>query len=264
MGVTKFACPSAEGRAARGLAVPGPAPATGEHGRLGSAGARSLEVRWIFAGRLMAEMIAWFGRFPVQRVTLTDAYLVDPYLPGLSVKIRERQALETKVYHGNPGLLEVSTRARGHLESWQKWSFLCAPPEARSGSGDRAGWRTVRKRRLITRFARAGETGETTARPFAGPAGKPACAVELAEFRALGKDWWTLGFEATGPDDALAGQLDAAAALVFAQALPGAAELPMDNSMSYAQWLRRLILEECRGDAPRAFWSRGRTRRRAR
>lgn len=260
MGVTRFACPSGGGQAARGLAVCDPALAAGEYGRLGGAGARSLEVRWIFAGRLVAGMTAWFRRFPVQRVTLTDTYLVDPDLPGLSVKIRDRRALETKAYHGNPGLLEVPMRARGHLESWQKWSFPCAPPGAGSGSGDPAGWRTVRKRRLITRFARADETAETTALCFAGPAGRPECAVELAEFRALGKDWWTLGFEATGPDDALAGQLDAAAALVFAQALPGAAELHMDDSMSYAQWLRRLITSRGAIGAGLVIWSRRRTR----
>jgi hypothetical protein len=54
-----------------------------------------------------------------------------------------------------------------------------------------------------------------------------------------GEAWWTLGFEATGPAEALRGELDAAAALVFAQALPGEVELGMDDSKSYAQWLRR-------------------------
>jgi hypothetical protein len=196
-------------------------------------GVRSLEVRWIFPGRLAAAMAGWFGRFPAQAVTLDDAYLIDPHLPGLSVKVRERRALEVKVFHGSPGLLEMPGRARGRLESWQKWSF---PYDSASpGSADPAGWSTVRKRRRISRFSRA--RPPATAR-FPGPGEKPGCVVELAEFSALGADWWTLGFEATGSADALHGQLEAAAALVFSQDLPDGVELGMDDSMSYARWLR--------------------------
>ena len=179
-------------------------------------GVQSLEVRWIFSGRLATGMAGWFGRFPAHTMTLADTYLIHPRMPGLSVKVREQRALEVKVYHGSPGLLEVSGHARGRLESWQKWSFPCDP--ASQGGDDPAGWRTVRKRRQISHFVH--------------------CAVELAEFYALGEDWWTLGFEATGPADVLRGQLEEAAALVFSQALPDGAELGMDNCMSYAQWLR--------------------------
>jgi len=61
--------------------------------------------------------------------------------------------------------------------------------------------------------------------------------VELTEVRADGRDWWTLGFEATGPAGGLRTELEAAAALVFAQALPSSVELGIDDSQSYAQWL---------------------------
>jgi hypothetical protein len=204
-------------------------------------GVHSLEVRWIFPGRLPAAVAGWFGRFPAQAITLEDAYLVDPYTPGLSVKIRERRALEIKVYHGSPGLIEMPGRAYGRLESWQKWSFPYDPADR--GDDDPVGWRTVRKRRRICRFSRADESagesagGSAVAR-FPEPGEQPGCAVELAEFRALDEDWWTLGFEATFPADELRGSLEAAAALIFAQALPGGAELGMDASMSYARWLR--------------------------
>lgn len=178
-------------------------------------GVRSLEVRWIFAGRPAMTVTGWFERFPVQTVTVEDAYLIDPHMSGLSVKIRGRRALEIKRYHGSPGLLEISGRARGRLESWQKWSFPSVP--ASQGSGDPAGWRTVRKKRRISRL--------------------PGCAVELTEFHVLGEDWWTLGFEATGPADVLSGHLEAAAALIFSQAMPDRLELSVDDSMSFAQWL---------------------------
>jgi hypothetical protein len=77
------------------------------------------------------------------------------------------------------------------------------------------GWRPVGKRRRISWFSLAG-----------GPAGRrdpgrsewPGCAAELTEVHARGEAWWTLGFEATGPTSGLRSELEAAAALVFAQA----------------------------------------------
>ena len=66
---------------------------------------------------------------------------------------------------------------------------------------------------------------------------EPRCGVELTEIRTGGQDWWTLGFEATGPADLLRSELQAAATLVFAQALPGGAQPGPDESSSYAHWL---------------------------
>jgi hypothetical protein len=61
--------------------------------------------------------------------------------------------------------------------------------------------------------------------------------VELTEVHTRGRDWWTLGFEATGPADLLRSELQATAALVFAQTLPGGVEPGPDESRSYAEWL---------------------------
>jgi hypothetical protein len=66
------------------------------------------------------------------------------------VKIRGGGVLEVKMYRGSPGILDVEGRARGHMESWQKWSFPIAPLS--QGSSDPVGWRLVRKRRRISRF----------------------------------------------------------------------------------------------------------------
>jgi hypothetical protein len=81
---------------------------------------RSLEVRWIFLGQLEAAVAGWFGRFPARTESRKDTYLLDPQLPGLSVKVRGGGALDVKVYRGSPGILEVAGRARGRLQSWQK------------------------------------------------------------------------------------------------------------------------------------------------
>ena len=193
---------------------------------------RSLEVRWIFPGRLEAAVTRWFGRFPAGTESREDTYLLDPQLPGLSVKLRGGAALEVKVYRGSPGLLEVAGRARGRMESWQKWSFPFSPLSPDGGAP--AGWRPVRKRRRISRFSLA--SGQIVARA-PGLGQEPRCEVELTEIRTRGQEWWTLGFEATGPADLLRTVLEATAALVFAQALPGSAEPGPDESRSYAEWL---------------------------
>jgi hypothetical protein len=153
-------------------------------------------------------------------------------LRGLSVKVRGGGALEVKVYRGSPGILEVADRACGRVESWQKWSFPVSP--LGQDSGDPAGWKPVRKRRRISRFSLA--SGPVAAQAT-GLGQEPRCAVELTEVRTGGQDWWTLGFEATGPEDALRSALQATAALVFAQAVPGSVKPGPDESMSYMEWL---------------------------
>jgi hypothetical protein len=193
---------------------------------------RSLEVRWIFPGPLETAVARWFSRFPAATESRQDTYLLDPQLRGLSVKVRAGRALEVKVYRGSRGILQVPGRARGRLEAWQKWSFACSP--LRQGSASPAGWQPVRKRRRISRFSRA--SGPAAARAPV-PGGEPWCEAELTEVRTRGQDWWTLGFEATGPADLLHSELQAAAAFVFAQPLPAGVAPGPDYSRSYAEWL---------------------------
>jgi hypothetical protein len=194
-------------------------------------GARSLEVRWIFPGQPETAVAGWFGRFPAETESREDTYLLSPDLPGLSVKVRAGQAFEVKVYRGSPGVLDVAGRCRGHIQSWQKWSFPFSPPS--QAGGDPVCWRSIAKRRRTSRFSLA--SGRIVA-GGPGPAEEPGCAVELTEIRTRGEAWWSLGFEATGPADQL-GMLEGTAALVFVQALPGRVELGTDSSRSYAEWL---------------------------
>ena len=197
-------------------------------------GVESLEMRWIIAGRLDSAVSEWFGRFPAAVESREDSYLLDPYLRGLAVKVRAAGALEVKVYRGSPGIADVAERVRGRLESWQKWSFPCTPPGHRSG--DPAGWMPVRKNRRISQFTLASGNARSD---LPGLGKEPGCEVELTEILAAGEAWWSLGFEATGPVSLLRDELEAAAALVFAQALPGGLELGAGDSRSYVDWLRR-------------------------
>jgi hypothetical protein len=197
-------------------------------------GLRSLEVRWILPGLLEPAVADWFGRFPAEVAARQDAYLVDPELPGLSVKVRAGVALEVKVYHGSPGTVDISGRAVGRTESWQKWSFPLTSFSLDSGA--LAGWRLIRKRRRIIRFLLA---GERVVAAVSEPATEPRCAVELTEIGVGGEVYWSLGFEATGPGELLGSVLRDSAALLFAQAPPGQVDLDMNCCQSYAQWLSR-------------------------
>ena len=62
-------------------------------------GVHSLEVRWILRGQLAGAVAGWFGRFPAETTALEDVYLLDPHLPGLSVKLHESRALEVKALY---------------------------------------------------------------------------------------------------------------------------------------------------------------------
>jgi hypothetical protein len=185
----------------------------------------SLEVRWILPGSLESAVPAWLARFPGEMEVREDAYLLKPYLCGLSVKIRAGAALEVKMYQGSPGVLEVAGRVLGRMESWQKWSFPCD----RLGREDagQACWIPVHKRRRISRFSLTDR--------------QAACAVEFTVVRAREQNWWSVGIEATGPDDLLRTELEAAAALVFTQPVPYLTEFGPHEARSYAAWLRDAV-----------------------
>lgn len=204
-----------------------------QHGSQVTEAVRSLEVRWILPGPLDPAVAGWFARFPAQVKSYQDIYLLEPDLPGLSVKVRAGRPLEVKAYLGSPGTLEVAGRASGRMESWRKWSFPCDPPG--QDFGEPPGWRPVEKKRRVSPFPLA-----AVARAHGlGPGEEAQCEVELTDIRVHGQTWWTLGLEATGPAKLLRIELEAAAAVVFGQALPGGVELGMNDSASYAQWLSR-------------------------
>jgi len=195
-------------------------------------GVRSLEVRWIFRGQLEAAMAGWFGRFPAGTESRVDTYLLDPQLGGLSVKVRGGGALELKVYRGSPGILEGGgprPRPDGVLAEVVLPRRPAQPRQRRPGRLEAGS-----KRRRVSRFPLG--SGQIVARA-PGLGQEPRCAVELTEVRARGQDWWTVGFEATGPTDLLRCELEATAGLVFAQDLPGGMKLGPGSSRSYAEWL---------------------------
>lgn len=80
-------------------------------------------------------------------------------------------------------------------------------------------------------------SGQIVARARAGP----GAAVRRGTHRrrTRGQDWWSLGFDATGPAGLLGSELQATFALVFAHSLPAGLKSGPDKSRYYAQWLRQ-------------------------
>ena len=111
------------------------------------------------------------------------------------MKIRGGAQLDMKVAGGSHGVLDIPGRARGHLQSWKKWSFPI-PPVAEMDVGS-ADWVRVGKIRRIGRFSFA--DGEHVTRGVSSGEDLTTCAVELTEVAKGGERWWTLGFEACGP-----------------------------------------------------------------
>jgi len=214
-------------------------------------GGPSLEVRWILPGLPDTAVAGWFGTSVPGIESREDAYLLRPDLAGLAVKVRAGRALEVKMFLGSPGILDLQGLARGRMQFWQKWSF---PFRSFSQDIRDAGdWVRVRKQRRTIRFALAGgrvtPVGAGARQPpdrqpphwqSAGrqPAGQALCAVELTELRTQGLDWWSVGLEATGPAGLVRTGLEAAARLVFTDALPDGVQLRMADSASYMDWLR--------------------------
>jgi hypothetical protein len=204
-------------------------------------GLPSLEVRWIFPGQPDTAVAGWFSRAQPEAESREDAYLLDPGMGGLSVKVRAGQALDVKMFLGSPGILELPGRARGHLQYWRKWSFPFSPLGL--ASSDPGGWKRVHKQRQVICFSLAGERIAPAPAVPAQAGLQARCAVELTGLRVPYQDprhqeWWSLGLEATGPAESLRDGLEATAALVIARDLPHGVDLRIDDSRSYADWLR--------------------------
>jgi hypothetical protein len=194
-----------------------------------------LETRWVLPGPLAAAVREWFARFPATTEPREDTYLLQPPLPGLSVKLRGGSALEVKAYLGSPGILDLPGRCRGRLESWRKWSFPYDPPDRADAAP--AGWVVVSKKRRSAWFPLA--VSQDRPAPSQSAA-QPGCAVELTEVHVRGEPWWSVGIEATGSASLLDDALGHAAKLVFAPPLPPGIWLSLEHSRSYAQWLGQL------------------------
>lgn len=189
------------------------------------------EVRWFLEGPLPDNVEQWFeavaGALPWE--ARTDHYVRPATPDGLGVKARMGQ-LEIKRLAEVIGEEAFHTCAAGCVERWRKWSFpLDGSARLRNGAGD---WVAVGKRRQKATFAVRDESVEQVPRVEQARQG---CSLEIAEVQATGMPWWSISFEAFGPEPALVELLRRTATHVFAEAKPPI--LAVGHSMSYPRWL---------------------------
>jgi hypothetical protein len=115
---------------------------------------------------------------------------------------------------------------------WQKWSF---PLSSVSGDHHGRAWCAVEKTRRITAF----DPSSGTFMAAVPERQEASCRVELTDIRIRHGLWWTLGFEASGPRDALPDTLATAAVRVLHDTFAGDTALGLADSTSYAEWLER-------------------------
>ena len=196
-------------------------------------GVVSLEVRWIHPGQLPVLLGERLEPFTEGVEVRDDAYLTDPVLPNLSVKIRGGVQLDVKAFRHSPGRLSLPGGTRGQLELWEKWSFpLASAPQTLL---DGRSWTRVRKARRRRSFAHA--DGALVERPLAH-ADAPGCSLELTEVTIDGVVSWTLGLEAVGPLDTLHRDLQLTAMSLIDDRLSAPFGLQTRASMSYQERLQ--------------------------
>ncbi len=199
------------------------------------------EVRWFIEGALPGEVEAWFRDVAGASAweARTDRYVRPAAPDGLGVKGRTGN-LEVKRLAEVVGEEAFHERVTGRVERWRKWSFpLDDAARLRNGAGD---WVAVAKRRQKGTFAVGDDVVERVPREEQAEQG---CSLELAEVRAEGRTWWSVSFEAFGPEPDLVGVLRRAAGHVFAEAEPPA--LGAARSMSYPRWLFECVGEDRKG-----------------
>jgi hypothetical protein len=196
----------------------------------------TVEARWFMAGRPAEEVQRWFERRgPVTNAQpRTDSYLCLPGMTSIGVKLREGK-LEVKRRDIDFGLAPLGSRATGRLGLWRKWSFTVAGTDRTEAPDD--DWISIEKKRRLRKYAISGITGLTAVDPDSFP--ERGCSVELTEMNVRDVEWWSVGFEAFGPDEAhLRGTLELVATTCLdSQDHPA---LHAENSFDYPEWLAGL------------------------
>ena len=190
------------------------------------------EVRWFLPGPVPPDVRAWFddlGPLVEAASPRTDCY-VQPTGPGLNVKVREGR-LEVKRRDAPGAVREWAAGVAGVVEHWRKWSFALDEAVRAMHS---AYWQAVRKQRRLRAYRPDGAGGVAEVSDDAES--EAGCEVELSEIQVDGQTWWSVCFEAFGPEDQLDRLLLDTARHVFAQSMPPTV-LVSDHSMGYPAWL---------------------------
>jgi hypothetical protein len=195
----------------------------------------TVEVRWFYPGRIPGPLQAWFRQVEgegEEQPCRVDHYLRLGATEALGIKMREGR-IEIKQRRRRLGLFRFHERVAGQVEAWRKWSFALAGTGALVPASS---WIAVEKARTLVQF-QVGSEGRILPLP-AGSYEAQGCGLELTRIVIRGADWWSLGFEAFGPEARLQENLVAVAKhLLGSEAAPG---LEDAASCGYPRWLERV------------------------
>lgn len=206
------------------------------------------ELRWFYPGTVPAAVKRWFEAEVLGPPLSPPASREDLYLaadcPDLGLKLREER-LELKLRRRQLGAWQISEawvppsggRVTGEAEQWSKWSCDDSTeqpllPEAALAQGP---WIPVQKVRSQRKYRiKAGQTPLSVSVTAVIDQG---CSLEVTALQLLGASWWSLAFEAFGPEAELSDTLRTTVAWVF-QSYDGP-ELQQQASYAYPAWLIR-------------------------
>ncbi len=199
------------------------------------------EIRWFIKGAPDASIEQWFDASSLAREEdpRIDAYLLLPGCTTCGAKIRQGH-FEIKAQTSPPEPVSYGNGIAGQRAAWVKWSSGLAGAQLLKEQQGPETWVHVEKSRKLRLFALSDGIDEK-------PAGEwqpgPGCFVELAALRLQGDSedwqdaatWWSVCFEAFGPQHDVIDLLDRAASSSLPE--PWADRLGPGASMSYPQWL---------------------------
>jgi hypothetical protein len=204
----------------------------------------TVEVRWFYHGPIPPPVEAWFERRPgnVERQpSRVDHYLRLSDSDELNIKLRQGR-IEVKQRTAPPRVTQFHKHVAGALEAWRKWSFeLAGRAEGRSRSlSPSSAWIAVRKARRLRTYQVTGGL-DLAAQPTPETPDR-GCELELTQVDVMGQTWWTMAFEAFGPEASIQENLLLVAKWVFGNDEPP--RLRANASHGYAAWLDKFTHRE--------------------
>jgi hypothetical protein len=198
-----------------------------------------MEVRWFYRGAVPQQLLDWFqqGRpSPQKQPARVDDYLqLTDGSDGLGIKLREGR-LELKQRYFQRQAVRLHDQVVGVVELWRKWGFEVT--EADQPAGPDPAWLGVKKERQLRKYQR---TGATVTPVSVEAEVEQGCNLELVIISVDGQDWWSLCFEAFGPEASLQESLLLATRHAFASGSPPVLEA--EASYSYPRWLQLVRAE---------------------
>lgn len=198
----------------------------------------SAELRWFYSGPLPGEVALWFqaealGQNLDAAASREDVYLDLPDCPYLGIKLREER-LEIKLRRQELGGFKNQVW-EGKAEKWCKWS--CEQPTAEplvSAAAIAQGpWIKVLKERMQRKYQVLPDHSLQTVAIEAEV--DRGCTAEVAQVKIQGNPWWSLAFEAFGPDAELINSLQTTADWVLKGYV--GPQLHLQASYAYPTWL---------------------------